>query len=210
MSSRLGLRVAQRIAAVMRLRQAKRGNCCRCDQIQCSNVLLGSTVAYLLANMVASGNLKFTMFGFAVKSGLDAAGDQGFHDAAALLLVGLASSVASDVYVQRLVEVARRSATEFLGTPAIIAAVVSLALKPCGLSSRPRPSPRRSMMADEMTVAAGTQLSAWLTACLSASADRFEKGTSGNPTGRPKRQCRIRHASPGKDASVKARTRQRR
>lgn len=78
------------------------------------NIILGTTVAYLLATLVASGGLELSVFGFAIKQSMNEAHQVGFRDAAALLLVGITASIASDIYVQRLIDGARRTANDFL------------------------------------------------------------------------------------------------
>lgn len=84
------------------------------------NFILGLTVAYVICNLVACGRLELSLFGFDIKNtittGPDGLPAPVFRDAAALLVVGLASSIASDLYVQRLVEGGRRAAQEFLST----------------------------------------------------------------------------------------------
>lgn len=87
-------------------------------------VVVALAIAYVLAALVASGKLSLNLLGFKIESDVltriidgREVKQQGFRDAAALLVIGISAAFATEVYLSRFVEALRGGAQSIFPTP---------------------------------------------------------------------------------------------
>lgn len=82
------------------------------------NLIIGFVLTYILARLVAEGSLSVQIFGLAITRQFNGSYQPGFRDSSALFILGLAAGIAADIFLQRLVSTARKSAESIFGTAA--------------------------------------------------------------------------------------------
>lgn len=79
------------------------------------NLIVGSVLTYILSRLVAEGSLSVNIIGLEIARTVDPPDKFHFRNSGALFILGLAAGMAADVFLQRLVNRARKSAESVFG-----------------------------------------------------------------------------------------------